>query len=40
MKHFRAWFLVGISVWLFLPVELAAQMSFNKVEGRTAYGRA
>ena len=40
MKHFRAWFLVGISVWLFLPVELSAQMSFNKVEGTTAYGRA
>ena len=40
MKQFKAWFLVGISVWLFSPVELSAQMSFNKVEGRTAYGRA
>ena len=40
MKHFRAWFLVGISALLFLSVELSAQMSFKKVEGRTAYGRA
>ena len=40
MKHFRAWFLVGISALLFLSIELSAQMSFKKVEGRTAYGRA
>ena len=40
MKHFRAWLLMGSSVLVFLPAELSAQMSFNKVEGRTAYGRA
>jgi len=29
-----------VSVSLLLPVELAAQMSFKKVEARTAYGKA
>jgi len=29
-----------VSVCLLLPVELCAQMSFKKVEARTAYGRA
>ncbi len=29
-----------VSVCLLLPVELSAQMSFKKVEARTAYGRA
>ena len=37
MKHFKAWILIGISALLFLPADLSAQMSFNKVEGRTAY---
>ena len=40
MKDLRAWLLVGISALLFLPADVSAQMSFNKVEGRTAYGRA
>ena len=29
-----------VSVCLLLPVELSAQMSFKKVEARTAYGKA
>jgi len=29
-----------VSVRLLLPVELSAQMSFKKVEARTAYGKA
>ena len=32
--------LVVVSVCLLLPVELCAQMTFKKVEARTAYGRA
>lgn len=30
----------GVVVCLFLPAGLSAQMSFKKVEARTAYGRA
>ena len=40
MKHLRAWLLMGISALLFMPADLSAQMSFNRVEGRTAYERA
>ena len=32
--------IVAVSVCLLLPVELCAQMTFKKVEARTAYGRA
>ncbi len=32
--------IVAMSVCLLLPVELCAQMTFKKVEARTAYGRA
>jgi len=40
MKHLKAWILLTICTLLCVPTDLMAQMSFNKVEGRTAYGSA
>jgi hypothetical protein len=37
LKHLTAWSLVGMFALLCLPTDVLAQMSFDKVEGRTAY---
>ena len=37
LKNLRAWLLLPIFALLCLPTDLLAQMSFDKVEGRTAY---
>ncbi|MDA2935153.1 PEGA domain-containing protein [Acidobacteria bacterium AH-259-D05] len=39
-REFKALTLVGIFICLLLPTTLSAQMTFKKVEARTAYGRA
>ena len=38
LSHLRV--IAAVSVFALLPVELSAQMSFKKVEARTAYGKA
>ena len=40
VRNLKTYALVGMSVFLFIPTELFAQMTFKKVEVRTAYGRA